>query len=656
MQLDIYWTTLLILLPAVVLLTGRRIIFRPLMRIQTKWGKVDTDEKPESSSSEPGAPPPGQIEDGEEHHTHEEEEVGNFRYAFLSVYLLVMSSEWLSGPYLYPLLRDDKALPESVVIGLYATAYTSAAVSATVTGFLADRYGRRRAGMAQCGIHVLACLTVIFGGDCLPVLFVGRVLAGTALTLLWTVFESWMVTEWNARDGRIWALTFVTCCFEGTTFLIIFLWPSVLQHAHLAKTDPDNPNEIPYGVIFAALMAAMILGALLFNASSERGVPPAWLLMSGVMVAILSLLLLAVLGGEIALFCAFLLFEVANGLYVPSMAYLRGLVVDEKSRTGMYGLMRIPLFIFVILALGITAEGSRFKRLVFASASVCLLLAAIALVIGFGLVTMIKCPVEPTYSLTGDVEVFEEGEREDMEKDHEFYALNSGAQFAGKEVMMLDVSVFLCLFVGERLCVTFQSVAVNAFLVVHVVVGITAKVVEIHLVLIVIVLLALSSLFRSLLLLNILLLLHPAGFLLFPPLVPCLLKLFDLFFRLVDILVPHDLAAAESFLNLGEPELHPRSELNELDGPTLHFMITMDFFFFLLVLISSSGSGGSPCSCDLLPLVSLENFDLGICVRFTAARGIGRVSVTILATNHVVCDILELAEVWQFAFPALAVH
>lgn len=79
--------------------------------------------------------------------------------------------------------------------------------------------------------------------------------------------------------------------------------------------------------------------------------------MTGVIVAMLSLLLLTILGGEVALFCAFLLFEVANGLYVPSMAYLRGLVVSEKSRTGMYGLMKIPLFVFVILALGVTAEG-----------------------------------------------------------------------------------------------------------------------------------------------------------------------------------------------------------------------------------------------------------------------------------------------------------
>jgi MFS transporter, MFS domain-containing protein family, molybdate-anion transporter len=35
--------------------------------------------------------------------------------------------------------------------------------------------------------------------DDLPILIVGRVLGGVALTLLWTVFESWMVTEYNAR-------------------------------------------------------------------------------------------------------------------------------------------------------------------------------------------------------------------------------------------------------------------------------------------------------------------------------------------------------------------------------------------------------------------------------------------------------------------------
>ncbi|KAG8161255.1 hypothetical protein KVR01_009519 [Diaporthe batatas] len=474
MKLDIYWTTLLVILPTVVLLTGRNIIARPFARIRSKWQEVDTEEKPPEYES---LPP---VDDGADPGTKNGDDLKRFRRGFLSIYLLVMSSEWLSGPYLYALLRDDRGLPEPVVIGLYATAYTSAAVSALAVGFLADRYGRRKACLAQCVIHSLACLTVVFGGDCLPVLFLGRVLAGTALTLLWTVFESWMVTEWNARglgrggaegglsemfgvmtrtncmaaivgglfghcmvsamgskmwpfwagivcegvaavlmlrrwnenfgvsqqlqgddrqlaepdesrtgrlgDGRIWALTFVTCCFEGTAYLVIFLWPSVLQGAHEASSADAGPAEIPYGVIFGSFMAAMIIGALVFNASLKSirtPAAPVWLLLGAIALACLSLLLLSVLQVEVALYYAFLTFEVANGIYVPSMAYMRGLVVDSKSRAGIYGLMKIPLFLFVILALGITAEGKGFRCFVFASSSMSLLCAAIALLVEF---------------------------------------------------------------------------------------------------------------------------------------------------------------------------------------------------------------------------------------------------------------------------------
>lgn len=178
-------------------------------------------------------------------------------------------------------------------------------------------------------------------------------------------------------DGRIWALTFVTCCFEGTSFLVVFFWPSVLQDAH-DQAHPGEGDDLPYGVIFASFMASMILGALLFSALSRPGVlnrssdrvdmvkkqNPAWapvcLLMNAVAVAAVSLLGLSTLTGEATRFYTFLVFEVSNGVYVPSVAYLRGLVVDEKSRAGLYGLMKIPLFIFVILALGITAEGMCF--------------------------------------------------------------------------------------------------------------------------------------------------------------------------------------------------------------------------------------------------------------------------------------------------------
>ncbi len=80
---------------------------------------------------------------------------------------------------------------------MYVTGYIAAAVSALCTGFLADRYGRRSACLAFCFIHTVSCFSVL--ADNMVVLFAGRALAGVALTLLWTVFESWMVTEYNAR-------------------------------------------------------------------------------------------------------------------------------------------------------------------------------------------------------------------------------------------------------------------------------------------------------------------------------------------------------------------------------------------------------------------------------------------------------------------------
>lgn len=80
------------------------------------------------------------------------------------------------------------------------TAYASAALSALAVGYLADRYGRKKACLSFCAIHSTACLTVL--SHDLRIIFVGRALSGVALTLLWTVFESWVVTEYNSAVLR----------------------------------------------------------------------------------------------------------------------------------------------------------------------------------------------------------------------------------------------------------------------------------------------------------------------------------------------------------------------------------------------------------------------------------------------------------------------
>lgn len=94
--------------------------------------------------------------------------------------------------------KDEKRLAERVVAALFSTGFISAAVSATFVGSLADTFGRRLFCLIFCFLYSLSCLTVLF--DDLLILFIGRVAGGVSTTLMYSVFESWMVTEYHARQ------------------------------------------------------------------------------------------------------------------------------------------------------------------------------------------------------------------------------------------------------------------------------------------------------------------------------------------------------------------------------------------------------------------------------------------------------------------------
>ncbi|GAW20109.1 hypothetical protein ANO14919_096050 [Xylariales sp. No.14919] len=460
MGLDIYWIGLLVLVPVVAIVAGHGIILSVLRGTPTEKREPDPLD----------------------------EDARKLQRTFLRVYLLVIGSEWLQNPFMYSLFRNEKTLDEATVATLYISTYVAAAVSALFTGYLTDRFGRRRACLVFCGIHSLAAVSVCF--DELPVLILGRVLGGVALTLLWTAFESWVIAEYNERgfaqsslslssmfgimttskcitaifagvlghcvvlalgskihpfilgvaldlsaailmirtwkenwgvtsgvdegidgdkaaeaqehlpsdqaptslwDLRVWAMSFVTCCFDGTIFLFMFFWPETLQDAH-DREHPEKNGSIPHGVIFASFMAIMVLGALSFNilmaeepsggyrGSTRYALTPTQLLKGALVVSAVCFLAAAFAREEIALFISFLLLEVCNGIYVPSVAYHRGTIVSDGARARVYGLMNIPLFVFVIIALytanGTGDTGGRWQP-VFLFCAALLLLAAL---------------------------------------------------------------------------------------------------------------------------------------------------------------------------------------------------------------------------------------------------------------------------------------
>jgi len=119
------------------------------------------------------------------------------QWPFLVVYTLVMASDWLQGPFLYSLYHDEHKLAPSLISTLFTTGFLSGAVSGSIIGSLADRHGRKAACLFFCGAYSLSCVLTTLPAT--PLLFAGRILGGLGTSLLFSVFESWMVTDFHAR-------------------------------------------------------------------------------------------------------------------------------------------------------------------------------------------------------------------------------------------------------------------------------------------------------------------------------------------------------------------------------------------------------------------------------------------------------------------------
>ncbi|KAF6837467.1 major facilitator superfamily domain containing protein 5 [Colletotrichum plurivorum] len=120
-----------------------------------------------------------------------------FQMDYFPVYALAMAADWLQGPHIYAIYKYEKNIPEKIVAGLYAAGFVSGAISASFAGELADRYGRRLACLMYCVTYILTCLTML--SDDLYILFLGRFCGGISTTLLYSVFEAWLITEYHQR-------------------------------------------------------------------------------------------------------------------------------------------------------------------------------------------------------------------------------------------------------------------------------------------------------------------------------------------------------------------------------------------------------------------------------------------------------------------------
>ncbi|RDW78494.1 hypothetical protein BP5796_06346 [Coleophoma crateriformis] len=392
----------------------------------------------------------------------------HFKMKFLPVYLLVFGADWLQVDRIFTLYQ--KGLAEETVAHLFTTGFLAAAISASFIGSLADRYGRRAACLTFCVTYSVSCFTVLF--DDIIILFLGRMLGGLSTTLMYSVFESWMVTEYHRQhlddaggslselfgimtalnsviailaglfaqfmsdftgtqaapfmtavvclvsafllisrrwsenygdsakfnallpnvipeksgyqiildDKRLWALCITSCFFEGSMYLWIFFKFPALRLTHELN---GLGSDLPFGMIFAALMCAMMLGSLFFTwySSLPRGpyvVGPSSLLMFALLLASSCFLIPVLYRDEASTFWCFCLFEFCCGIYFPTIGTLKEKIVDDGVRAKIYGITRIPLNLFVFFGLAFTQDGERHRDNMFMVLSGALLAAAAA--------------------------------------------------------------------------------------------------------------------------------------------------------------------------------------------------------------------------------------------------------------------------------------
>jgi hypothetical protein len=179
---------------------------------------------------------------------------------------------------------------------------------------------------------------------------------------------------WSVLSNpQVLALGAASTIFEGSMYLFVFFWVPTL------KSVQSSPGELPYGLIFASFMAATLASSLAFNAITERQL----MRHTTLLVAILALsaacfFLSAGPKSEQSAFWVFCLFEAAVGMYWPCMGYLKGRLVEDGVRAQVYGILRIPLNIFVVVSLLFTGDGDSFGN-VFSVCSTLLLASSGAL-------------------------------------------------------------------------------------------------------------------------------------------------------------------------------------------------------------------------------------------------------------------------------------
>lgn len=125
---------------------------------------------------------------------NEQNDFLRFRLHYLIVHIAIMLADGLQGTHLYVLYESYGYS----VASLYSLGFLSGALTAPFTGPVVDYIGRKNSALLYCVLEIFINTLELY--DNLGGLITSRMIGGITTNLLFTVFESWFITEHRKRN------------------------------------------------------------------------------------------------------------------------------------------------------------------------------------------------------------------------------------------------------------------------------------------------------------------------------------------------------------------------------------------------------------------------------------------------------------------------
>jgi len=169
-------------------------------------------------------------------------------------------------------------------------------------------------------------------------------------------------------------LGIVQALVEASMFTFVFLWTPTLSAGNMS---------LPLGKIFAAFMVSIMVGSYIFRAASKILTPQRCLLVSASLfltstIIASQLAMSTTFPSKLGSLLAFVLIEIALGIYFPSIGTLRSIYLPGSHRSTIINLFRVPLNLVTATTLMLVKSGQLEDRgLVFGLLSVFLSIAVL---------------------------------------------------------------------------------------------------------------------------------------------------------------------------------------------------------------------------------------------------------------------------------------